>query len=254
VEIEFELNFSKVQLKDGLRMMDWKPLDAPTSITIEEGPPEGLPSGLSIACMDIRQTPFDSPPPSLDRLTLSDSSTLKGQRSAARLEEHAAGRATLAHLMLQSGCDPAQHLAERDEAGRPVLRPPSVAFSIAHDSRLAIAAIADPEWSIGIDLEPIDRTYADGVIDWIATGAERESISSGTDSHRLDAWLAKEASCKAVGASLSETAKKAIWHPSDCMVIWSADSDGEGAPINLIHRTIESRGAEHRFCLAWRST
>ncbi len=207
-----------------------------------------------------------APRPDLTGLPLIDTEFVSSQRSAGRLLAHAAGRAALAHLLEQSGLDPLEHSVSRNTDGAPLLHPASVVFSIAHDESLAVAVTAAPSMRLGVDVEAATRRVGDAVLPQIAAGAELTRLLAAVPSVRLDAWLAKEAVCKAAGVPLDRSAKLVELNldpislspspkPGDDAVEVSrlavSSALFDGARYDLSHLTHLSGDSEHRLCIAF---
>jgi 4'-phosphopantetheinyl transferase EntD len=109
----------------------------------------------------------------------------------------ASGAARIVARQLLSRFGQAPHAIPRSTGGKPVW-PDGIVGSMAHDSNVAIAAVAAQKdfLSIGIDVEPAEPLAPD-LLDIVATAKERETIQDDPCGGRL-LFAVKEAIYKAV--------------------------------------------------------
>jgi len=73
--------------------------------------------------------------------------------------------------------------------------------SISHSDYGAVAVVAPPDMSVGVDLEPRNRKISQGALNLILNEEEQNDIQ---DEHsRLWTWMSKEAISKALGIGMS---------------------------------------------------
>jgi 4'-phosphopantetheinyl transferase EntD len=109
----------------------------------------------------------------------------------------ASGAARIVARQLLSRFGQAPRAIPRSTGGKPVW-PAGIVGSMAHDSKIAIAAVAAQKdfLSIGIDVEPAEPLAPD-LLDIVATAKERETIQDDPCGGRL-LFSVKEAIYKAV--------------------------------------------------------
>tara|TARA_B100000941_G_scaffold278137_1_gene242243 strand:+ start:120 stop:746 length:627 start_codon:yes stop_codon:yes gene_type:complete len=74
-------------------------------------------------------------------------------------------------------------------------------FSISHSDYGAVAAVAPPDVSVGVDLEPKNRRISQGALNLILNEEEQNELHD--EPSRLRMWMSKEAISKALGIGLS---------------------------------------------------
>jgi len=109
----------------------------------------------------------------------------------------ASGAARIVARQLLSRFGQAPHAIPRSTGGKPIW-PNGIVGSMAHDSKIAIAAVAAQKdfLGIGIDIEPAEPLVPD-LLDIVATAKERETIQDDPCGGRL-LFAVKEAIYKTV--------------------------------------------------------
>jgi 4'-phosphopantetheinyl transferase EntD len=155
------------------------------------------------------------------------------RRSAVQVRR-ASGAARIVARALLARLGHKEKALPKSPAGPPIW-PDGTLGSLAHDSRIAVAAVTTPERlaGIGIDIEPAEPLPAD-VVDLVITPRERGAISSDPFQARL-LFVAKEAVYKAV-------------FPQDNRFL-----DHHDIEIDIANRTANlrsGRAVNLRFCIA----
>jgi phosphopantetheinyl transferase len=126
--------------------------------------------------------------------------------TSKRNDEHLSGRWLLGHCLGLWGVNDLSVLnIVRDEHRAPRvvflqgmwLNTPLPSFSISHSNGHVFLALSDPQFDVGLDAEPSERSLASNAFDMISTGLELEHLRKNPDSSMI-LWTGKEAVQKAM--------------------------------------------------------
>ena len=177
--------------------------------------------------------------------------------SPLRRQTYSSGRVCARSVMADVGVEPCALVRQESGAAR---WPASLLGSISHTNEWAVAAVALPAMSkaasIGVDLEKI-KPMEQGVIDLIATNAEREELSA----NRSPAWHAtalfsfKESIYKCLSADFGQLIEfhdvqiNDIASGRPVLHIKRAELNERCPPSQLELRMVVT--SEHVFTLVW---
>ena len=175
-------------------------------------------------------------------------STFKTQK---RTNEHLSTRWLLEQALEEwGGLDCSQLNVARTSERAPYLQaiqglwiqPQLPSISLSHSQDLAVVALIEQGWTVGVDAEPFERPPAPTVYDMMARGEELEQLKEGA----LDAlwvWTSKEAIQKAVRKGMH-------LNPRD-IVLNAGGNDNKIAIGNSIFQLENMSNEEYQITLAW---
>jgi len=154
-------------------------------------------------------------------------------RSAPERARFLAARSTLRHVLSAVIGAAAERIVFRSSAtGKLECADTPWQFSLSHSHGYAVVAVAN-EIRVGVDVERIDKTYAElRDVATLFTAQERESIGALPPTEATDAfyrcWTRKEAVLKAVGSGISDGLHRiAVTHePEVSKLLWTDGSFG----------------------------
>ena len=174
--------------------------------------------------------------------------TFKTQK---RTNEHLSARWLLQQALEEwGGFDCSQLTIARTDERAPYLQaiqglwiqPRLPSISLSHSQKLAVVALIEQGWTVGVDAEPFDRPPAPTVYDMMARGEEIEQLREGT-LDALWAWTSKEA--------IQKAARKGMHlNPRD-IVLNAGEIKNKISIKNLIFQLENLSSKEYQITLAW---
>jgi len=175
-------------------------------------------------------------------------STFKTQK---RSDEHLSARWLLEEALREwGGLDCSQLTIARTNERAPYLRaiqglwiqPQLPSISLSHSQDLAVVALIEHGWTVGVDAEPIDRPPASTVYDMMARGQELEQLKNGI-LDGLWAWTSKEA--------IQKAARKGMHlNPRD-IVLSVGEHENKISIENSIFQLENLSNKSYQITLAW---
>ena len=135
-----------------------------------------------------------------------------------RLLDHLNGRMLLQLALEQWGEIHIDYLdIQRSQYRQPYLRyvpgvwknQPLPSCSLSHSEGFVFVALCEPQWSIGVDAEPLSRRLSDRTFDMIASGDELINLRAEPDT-ALRLWTSKEAVQKSMGLGMHLNPRKIV--------------------------------------------
>mgnify|MGYP001393953131 CR=1 FL=1 len=175
---------------------------------------------ILVTVIEIRPTTVNCNITDISNLKFVNRNEAKKFLTAKRNEEHASGRYLLEKTLRlwDRFLDLSQLEVRRDEnTRRPFLswiegtyqgkELPN--FSISHSNGIAIIALCETSYSVGVDIEPIDQNRSEGLMEFMSAGNELSKIRNYWDKDSIDrnrmlnrVWTIKESCMKTLGIGM----------------------------------------------------
>jgi len=171
-------------------------------------------------CLLATCTVTECDPTGLQFINWDEIKTFKTQK---RSNEHLSARWLLEEALKEwGGLDCTQLSIARTNERAPYLQaiqglwvqPQLPSISISHSEELAVVALIEQGWTVGVDAEPLARPPAPTVYDMMSKGEELEHLRDG----KLDAlwaWTSKEAIQKAARKGMHLNPRDIVLNPSE---------------------------------------
>ena len=199
----------------------WQPYSEPILITSDDlQVTQNTNSKMMFARINIRLTDADSIVPNITNLIFVDNDEAKTFLTAKRAEEHASGRYLLQYILRQwdSYLDLSQIEVKRENN----TRKPYISwiegtyqgkklpeFSISHSNGLAMIALCDNEYVVGLDLEPLNEERSENLMEFVSAGEELQHLRNNwmaNSKHGTQilnhVWTIKESCMKSLGTGM----------------------------------------------------
>ncbi len=220
---------------------------------------------IAVNFLKIRKTNTRSYLPDISNVKLTNKDEISKFKTAKRCEEHAAGRHLL-HQMLVKYYPHLDHTCLeviRDENRAPTLKwingtfnsKPLPNFSISTSGAIAIVALSNPEFVVGIDIEKSNEKRSKNLFEFLSNGPELEKITGikGPNiNYKINQlWTVKESLLKSLrlGMSISPTKIKVLEKNSEFKHI----IDYDNIKLNL-KTSILKFDEKYCFAIAYRAT